>query len=305
MALEEAGEEQLKKQVQPIDIWITARLNQTQKQINEEFEKYEFAKVAQLIEKFVDDLSNVWVRSNRSRFWNVGNSLDYSAYLTLHTCLMAVAKMSAPFAPLISEEIYQNLKSKDGFESIHLSNWAEADELTELENNLLEQMESALEIINIGRSLRQEAKIKIRQPLAQIFVSDEFNVQYFADLILQELNIKELLVIPASELENNLKAQLNTEISPELKAEGLAREFIHSVQNLRKSSGFEVSDRIEIKIDFMNNIELAELIKQKKEYIMNEVLALAWLEEVNINTESKKIKLDGFEISLQLSKINY
>ncbi len=305
LALEEAGEEQLKKQVQPIDIWITARLNQTQKQINEEFEKYEFAKVAQLIEKFVDDLSNVWVRSNRSRFWNVGNSLDYSAYLTLHTCLMAVAKMSAPFAPLISEEIYQNLKSKDGFESIHLSNWAEADELTELENNLLEQMESALEIINIGRSLRQEAKIKIRQPLAQIFVADEFNVQYFADLILQELNIKELLVIPASELENNLKAQLNTEISPELKAEGLAREFIHSVQNLRKSSGFEVSDRIEIKIDFMNNIELAELIKQKKEYIMNEVLALAWLEEVNINTESKKIKLDGFEISLQLSKINY
>ena len=77
------------------------------------------------------------------------------------------------------------------------------------------------------------------------------------------------------------------------------------MQNLRKSSGFEVSDRIEIKIDFMNNIELAELIKQKKEYIMNEVLALAWLEEVNINTESKKIKLDGFEISLQLSKINY
>ncbi len=304
-ALQEVTEEQLKQQVQPIDIWITARLNQTQKQINEEFEKFEFAKVAQLIEKFVDDLSNVWVRSNRSRFWNIGNSLDYSAYLTLHTCLVAVAKMSAPFSPLISEEIYQNLKSVDSPESIHLGNWVEANELSEFENNLLKQMEAALEIINIGRSLRQEAKIKIRQPLAQIFVSDEFDVQYFADLILQELNIKELLVIPASELDNNLKAQLNTEINPALKAEGLAREFIHSIQNLRKSSGFEVSDRIELQIDFMNNHELAELIRPKKEYIMNEVLALAWLEDASVKLEGKKIKLDGFEINLLISKVNY
>jgi isoleucyl-tRNA synthetase len=354
--------ELLERQLKPIDVWIAARMNETQKLVTHEFENYEFSKATSLIEKFVDDLSNVWVRANRSRFWNTSSTeqpsessgilplgsgqmkpaesfsasssgilplgsgqmkpaesfsasssgilplgiVDYAAYQTLHTCLLAVVRMAAPIIPLISENIYQNLKAKNNPESIHLADWINGDENTDYEKAVLAEMSTAQEIINLGRNLRQELKIKIRQPLSQIKVSKAFKIQYFSELILSELNVKELLVAKDED-----KVSLNTNLTQALISEGLAREFIHAIQGLRKSSGLEVDDRIELFVNFSEHnlasaSEFPGLLRTQKDYIISEVLALSWREEIQADSSvvlsRKNIKLNGHELEVSIVK---
>ncbi|MDJ0625415.1 MAG: isoleucine--tRNA ligase [Candidatus Caenarcaniphilales bacterium] len=297
--------ELLERQLQPIDLWIVARLSELNRQVTDEYENYEFAKASQLIEKFVDDLSNVWVRANRSRFWNTSSAslsnIDLAAYNTLHTCLLGVCRLSAPFIPLLSETIYQNLKPTLSEESIHLTYWPEPELNTDLENKLIGEMNTALEIVNIGRSQRQELKIKIRQPLAKIFISKDVKVTYFKDFILNELNIKDIEFTEQKE-----RVKLDTELSIELISEGLARELIHSIQNLRKNSGLSVSDRINLFFDFKSEVELNELLLKQKTYITEELLAISWNEGQlkNSSTFIKTIKLNGKQIEVAIEKVN-
>ena len=293
-------------QIQPIDLWILTRLAETNKQVSSEYEAYEFSKATLLLEKFVDDLSNVWVRANRNRFWNTNSDsvIDLAAYNTLHSCLLGVCHLAAPFMPLITETIYQNLKTSSDRISIHLSDWTISEDLDELEKALLNDMQSALEVINVARSLRQELGIKIRQPLSEVIIPENYKVIYFEKFILSELNVKKLTISNSAE-----KIKLNTEISDELKSEGLARELIHSIQGMRKNAGFEVSDRIKLIVDFKDNQEIIRLLNSQKKYIMDEVLALEWIDEKAENADSEKtnsvkqVKINGQTISVAVEKI--
>lgn len=317
LKLENAPGELLERQVQPIDVWIIARLNETHRQVTSEYEQFEFSKAAQLIEKFVDELSNVWVRANRSRFWNTSEvssnrqseldsapktiGVDLAAYRTLHTCLLSVCKLAAPFIPLITENIYQNLKSSESRESVHLTDWIMADTTTEIEEALVAEMATAQEVVNIGRALRQELKLKIRQPLSQVILAKSLKIDYFRDLVLSELNVKEIVFEEIDET-SAPKVRLNTVITHELLSEGLARELIHSIQGLRKNSGLDVSDRIELFVDFKGHEEIATLIRTQKDYVLGEVLALNW-QETAPKANNKKIKLEGKEIEIGLCKL--
>ena len=293
-------------QIQPIDLWILTRLAETNKQVSSEYEAYEFSKATLLLEKFVDDLSNVWVRANRNRFWNTNSDsvIDLAAYNTLHSCLLGVCHLAAPFMPLITETIYQNLKTSSDRISIHLSDWTISEDLDELEKALLNDMQSALEVINVARSLRQELGIKIRQPLSEVIIPENYKVIYFEKFILSELNVKKLTISNSAE-----KIKLNTEITDELKSEGLARELIHSIQGMRKNAGFEVSDRIKLIVDFKDNQEIIRLLNSQKKYIMDEVLALEWIDEKTENSDSEKtnsvkqVKINGQTISVAVEKI--
>lgn len=299
--LQSAPAELIERQLQPIDSWIIARFNQTHKAVSEEYNSFEFSKATQLIEKFVDDLSNIWVRAGRSRFWGSTGNIDFAAYSTLQTCLLGICQLAAPCIPLLSEIIYQNLKFKTSPESVHLMMWPKTEENSQEETNLILAMSIAQEIINLGRSLRQELKLKIRQPLSQIIIAKEYAenkyLGYFKSLILSELNIKELVFA-----DQNEKIQFNTEITSELLSEGLARELIHNIQGLRKNSGLEVSDRIKLFISNINN-DLKTLLESQIEYIKSEVLAqdLVFVEDLLQN--KKSIKLNGQNLEIGLEKI--
>jgi isoleucyl-tRNA synthetase len=291
--------ELLERLQQPIDLWILAKLAQTQKTVSEELSQYEFSKAAQEVEKFVDELSNIWVRGNRSRFWNTKSEhgVDYNAYITLHTCLVGVCKLIAPFMPMIADAIFANLKHSSEPNSIHLTDWEEVADLSPLEQNLIEDMLKAQEIINVGRSLRQEQKVKIRQPLAQIWVNKELMLKYFNDLVLSELNIKEIVYKEQPE-----KVLLNTYLSEELISEGTAREVIHTIQNLRKSSGLDVADRIKLHLK-AEDVKLTERIASQKDYIMSEVLATTFeIGSLNGSSDIKTAKLDGKEFQVSIKK---
>ncbi|MDX1919311.1 MAG: DUF5915 domain-containing protein, partial [Candidatus Caenarcaniphilales bacterium] len=202
-------------------------------------------------------------------------------------------------APMLSEAIYQNLKPSDSKESIHLTDWISGEEDTDFEKALLDEMALAQEIINIGRSLRQELKIKIRQPLSQVIVSKNSTLKYFGELVLSELNVKEIVYVEQEE-----KVKLNTQLSEALLSEGLARELIHAIQNLRKSSGLEVDDRISLSLDFMQDTDLAKLLNQQKDYISRELLAVNWSEGALNHTSgfSKIVKVNEKQVSVTISK---
>jgi isoleucyl-tRNA synthetase len=300
MEAEAAPAELLERQIQPVDLWITARLNETHAQVTAEYEAFAFSKVTDLLEKLVDDLSNIWVRSGRNRFWHTSGQIDWAAYHTLHACLMGISQLAAPLIPMISELIYQNLKLTSSPASIHLVAWPPIDQCTKEEKDLLAEMQIAQEIINIGRNLRQELKIKIRQPLGQILVSSEYKLKYFESIILHELNVKELLMVH----DQTETVVLNTEISEALLAEGLARETVHTIQNLRKNSGLQVDERINLYFNFTDASQIQEILESQKAYIQEEVLADAWFNELPANLNHRKnLKLQNHQIEIALEVV--
>lgn len=251
-----------------IDKWILLRLEETRLCVSEEFEKFEFSKVTQAIEKFTDNLSNIWVRGNRNRFWNTSGQVDLSAYYVLRECLLGLCNLCAPIIPLLSESVYLNLKDPDFMpESIHLSDWN--SETFSFDKNLLEEMQTALEIINVGRNIRQKAQLKIRQPLRAIHVQKNINFKRFESFIMSELNVKSVLATK----DNQEEIGFDEKIDDELLSEGLSRELVHFIQGLRKSSEFDVSDRIELFVCLQSE-RTNKLLQTQSEYITGETLSV-------------------------------
>ena len=336
-----------------IDRWILSELNLLIKEVKSFYEDYEPTKVARAINTFVNDnLSNWYVRLCRRRFWKGDYSEDkISAYQTLYTCLDVVAKLSAPIAPFFMDRLFQDLNAvtgRDKAESVHLSDFPVADE-TKIDTDLVEKTHLAQTITSMVFSLRKKENIKVRQPLQKVMLpvldkKTEEQILAVADLIKQEVNVKELQLINADEaahlivkqikpnfkalgarlgkdmkavageiqgfsneqiaqLESSGKAvvqgyeitledveisakdipgwtvasegkttiALDITITDELKGEGIAREFVNRVQNLRKDKGFELTDRIVVSIEESN--PFAKYILANTDYISSEVLA--------------------------------
>ena len=336
-----------------IDRWILSELNLLIKEVKSFYEDYEPTKVARAINTFVNDnLSNWYVRLCRRRFWKGDYSEDkISAYQTLYTCLDVVAKLSAPIAPFFMDRLFQDLNAvtgRDKAESVHLSDFPVADE-TKIDTDLVEKTHLAQTITSMVFSLRKKENIKVRQPLQKVMLpvldkKTEEQILAVADLIKQEVNVKELQLINADEaahlivkqikpnfkalgarlgkdmkavageiqgfsneqiaqLESSGKAvvqgyeitledveisakdipgwtvasegkttiALDITITDELKGEGIAREFVNRVQNLRKDKGFELTDRIVVSIEESNPI--VKYILANTDYISSEVLA--------------------------------
>jgi len=300
---DELGQFGFHRRLTSLDKWMLTRLEQIIFEFSQECERMEFGKATQLLEKFVDDLSNVWVRANRDRFWNTKGdhaqqkTIDKAAYYVLNECLLGLCRLLAPMLPMFSEHIYQNLRLQHLPESVHLLEWLEAEDISYGERKLLQDMDLALDVINKVHSLRQELKIKTRQPLqaAYLPVNYEPAIEKFADFIKSEINVKEL------SLKSSItEISLDTEITKELLAEGIARDFIRVVQRLRKEQGFAVSDRISLSIGF-SSAEQTELINTQQSQIMKEVLALDW-RQLEYEPQQKSYKLQGKEISLILEK---
>ena len=344
-----------------MDKWIISELNTLVKEVGEKLDKYDITGSALQIESFTDRLSNWYVRRNRERFWGTELTDDkIGAYVTLYRVLVTLSKISAPFVPFMTEEIYQNLVvglDKEAKESIHLCSWPEANE-AEVDKKLEEEMDLAYTIVKLGRSARNSVNIKNRQPLSKMLISVKNLPEYYSDIVKEELNVKKVVLsadmkdyvefeikpnlpvlgreygklIPAikqkiaefnqMELATKVEAGnieyieiedvqiplskenllvtmqgkdgfafsgtgeigvvIETEITPELREEGYLREILSKIQNMRKESGFEVMDNINLYVS--GNEELEKVVKKYEDIIKHDTLA----KNVLYNEENKE-----------------
>ena len=177
-----------------MDKWILSKLNSTIKKVDEYLDSYKITESTRVLEDFVDELSNWYVRRSRERFWVKDMPLDkVNAYMTLYTSLVTVAKLSAPLIPFMTEDIYRNLVGsvdKSAPESIHLCEYPVCDE-SMIDENLEENMEEVVRVVVLGRAARNAANIKNRQPVAKMYVkSDKTPDESYVSVIAEELNVK-------------------------------------------------------------------------------------------------------------------
>ena len=370
-----------------IDRWLLSSLNRLVEKIENHLSRYDLTKAARLISEFViDDLSNWYVRRCRRRFWKSEMGDDkLAAYETLYEVLIAVTKLLAPYTPFISEEIHKNLTQNGdaNVESVHLAFYPKKNtrEHTYRDTELEERMDLVRRVVFLGRALRNESAIKVRQPLSRIvIVAKDQNAQNhilsMASLITEELNIKNIefvsdtagltikkanplfkqlgprlgknakmaanmirdfgekeiteleqkgeftidiekqkKVIKITDLEivsqsaeglvvqadDVLTAALDTRITDDLRIEGLAREFVNRVQNMRKNAGFDVIDRI--KIYYETSDELLKAIAQRSEYICNETLAESLSPNFQKASFTENWEINGSEAAIGIEKV--
>ena len=365
-----------------IDRWILSELNILIKEVKAFYEDYEPTKVARAINTFVNDnLSNWYVRLCRRRFWKGDYTEDkISAYQTLYTCLDTVAKLSAPIAPFFMDRLYQDLNAvtgKDKAESVHLSDFPVADE-SRIDADLVEKTHLAQSITSMVFSLRKKENIKVRQPLQKVMIpvldkKTESQILAVADLIKQEVNVKELQLINAEEAstlivkqikpnfkvlgaklgkdmktvgaeisamsseqiatlekegkmsiagheitiddveiltkdipgwtvtsEGRITVALDLTVTDELRAEGVAREFVNRVQNLRKDKDFDLMDRISIQLE--ENNPFKSEINANNSYISTEVLANN-IEFVNSLSPADEIEINDVYFKININRV--
>ena len=199
-----------------MDAWILSRLNTLVKKVHGFLDNYRLTESARDMDNFVDDLSNWYVRRCRSRFWDSGMMQDkVDAYLTLYTVLETLCRLCAPFIPFMTEEMYQNIVrsvDKDAPESVHLCSYPEADDSL-IDEALEQSMDAVLKAVVLGRSARNTAAIKNRQPIENMYVAGLDNPgDSFIRLIEGELNIKNVIfgVDAADFISYNIKPQMRT-----------------------------------------------------------------------------------------------
>ena len=368
-----------------LDRWILSLLNTLVKEVTESYDAYEPTKAGRAIADFVsENLSNWFVRLSRKRYWGGEMTTDkLSAYQTLYTCLVTVAKLAAPIAPFFMDQLYSDLNSvtvKETDQSVHLADFPTFD-ASIIDKELEERMDIAQKVSSMVLGLRRKEKLKVRQPLAKIMVpvlNPHFKVQLNAveSIILSEINVKEIEYISggesiikkkikpnfktlgpkysklmkqisaaiaqmgqadiatietqgAYEIEvENEKINLSTEdveilsedipgwlvasegaitvaldinITEELRQEGIAREFVNRIQNIRKESDFEVTDKIKIQIQ--KNELFNDALLKHSEYISNQTLASSFVLVEKIDSENaRQVDIDEVIAAILIEK---
>ena len=365
-----------------MDRWIASELQSLVAGVTRAMDEFDSADAGRRIEEFVELLSNWYVRRSRRRFWKSENDQDkLAAHNTLYTCLVTLAKLMAPLAPFISEEMYQNLvrsANPDAPESVHLADYPVSN-TSLVDDRLSQATRLAMKVSSLGRSARSKAGVKVRQPLSRVLVKlgtqeDEALLEQVASQIMDELNVKEVALIDREEdvldfqvrldmaiagpkhgaevrnvgdalsggdpvaialrvrggsavevggyelqpeeitvatsdkpgfssaLEPSLMVAVSTELTQELAQEGVARELVHRIQNMRRSAGFDIADRI---VTFYSGGEaLAEVMQRFSDYIRHETLSEDLTEGTSpedAHTESQK--MDGVDVTLGVMRV--
>jgi len=263
-----------------IDRWIISKLHSLVKEYSELMETYDVTKAARQVSNFtIDQLSNWYVRRSRRRFWKSEiNANKLSAYQTLYECLVTITKLAAPFAPFITEELYQNLNNvtkKDEFESVHLAFIPKPEFY---EGELEDKMEIAQRVVYLTRSIRAKNNLKVRQPLLKMMVAIDKSkrdaLQKMEDVILEEVNIKELIIL------DDDSAIVNKSAKPNFKVVGpkygkLVKALTTAIKNLDGASISLLEKNGELEISVEN--EKVKITKEDIEIVSHEIEG--WLVE--------------------------
>ena len=336
-----------------LDRWIRSSLETLSASVTDAMDRYDLQRSVRPFVVFIDDLTNWYIRRSRRRFWKSQDDEDKAqAYETLYTVLLQLSKIAAPFIPFVSEAIYRNLRQVSMPESVHLCDFPTADR-DQRDEELEAEMASVMTVVRLGRLLRTEHTLKVRQPLSQIHIISRNvetlrRLEVLGDIILDELNVKDVVFdddelrlatlkgkadfkrlgprlgpkvkqaaaaiaalgddqlealargedtvmtldqeavtltsddvlierVPKAGLvvasEGDLLVALETELTPELMAEGLAREFVNKLQNMRKTADLEVTQRINV--TFHGDADVMAAVEGQLDYVKNETLALS------------------------------
>lgn len=293
----------LKKNFQPkklLNKWILSRLSLVNQKLISYMDQYELTKGARLLEPFVEDLSNWYIRRARPYFQKAENKKEEEFEQTLYYVLVHLSKLMAPFCPFIAEELYQQLltKSKNTFPiSVHLADYPRPNKKF-INKKLEEKMEKVREIVSQALAKRNEAGLKVRQPLNELRIKDgELRKEKeLLELIKQEVNVKKITF--------GKTLKLDTKITPELREEGVVREVIRNIQELRKKAGLRPKDKILVR--YVGELSLNEILKRNEKMILREGkikdLQLAGKEKQVFDIE-KTIKVNEKTLWLGIKKI--
>ena len=357
-----------------IDRWIISVLNSLVKEVTDDIEDYELTKAARAISDFVvNNLSNWYVRLNRSRFWDG----DLAANQTLYQSLKTVAMLMAPIAPFYADMLYRDLTGSDT--SVHLAAYPKADEAA-IDSKLEKRMAIAQQITSMALSLRRKKNLKVKQPLTAIMIpvldeAQKQDIEAVADLIMSEVNVKginyvggdagilvkrikpdfkklgpkfgknmkaaaqaltsleqsqiaqfekdgkialtlngEEAVVELADVEvisedipgwlvandGNITVALDITITDDLRKEGIARELVNRIQNVRKSKDFNITDRIVVKITPDEHVN--DAVAQFKDYIAKQVLAVAIELAPVEGADVIALDMDDYELKITVDK---
>jgi isoleucyl-tRNA synthetase len=276
-----------------LDQWMLARLNQAINEVTDGMEKYRLDRAARPITELLDDISNWYVRRSRRRFWKAEDDTDKNqAYATLHYVILRTCQLLSPFSPFLPDYIWREMVQGTNLpESVHLSDWPSVKEPDSASAKVLEDMKLARSYIVEGLAQRAAAGIKVRQPLSSVEVPAV--PEKFKNIIAEELNVKEVRSIAKSSI------NLDTNVTAELKEEGIARELVRVVQNARKNAGFNVEDRIKTQIR-SDSLDIIAAAEKFKDLINTETLTVADLE--NEPEYSETVKIEGQEVTIALKR---
>jgi len=382
-----------------LDRWALSELHQLVAAVTDRLQDFDAQSATRLIEAFVEDLSNWYVRRSRRRFWKSESDTDkLAAYATLYECLVTLAKLLAPFTPFLAEELYQNLvrtfdtqapplhiveKGPGGEvpESVHLTDWPPSDP-AKIDQTLSDETRLVMRVASLGRAARAKAQLRVRQPVAELFVKlptrmEEHAIERLAPQVLDELNVKALRVVRdetdflrfevrpnlkllgqkygrdvrdiaralqslpdddlarvarlvaagqqvqvagktltpdellvngrekegfASAEENGVVVIVSTELTPDLVLEGLAREIVHRIQNLRKDAGFEIADRI--RTYYAGDAAVREVMDRHAAYVQQETLSTDLSPDAPPHgVHSDTAVIDGHEVTLSVVRV--
>ena len=389
--MRDAGGERQDGARSELDRWVLSELHLLIVDVTEALQDFDAAAATKRIEAFVDDLSNWYVRRSRRRFWKSESDSDkLAAYATLYECLVTVSKLLAPFTPFLAEEMWGNLMAggetrevgrSESEASVHLCDWPVADE-TKIDRRLAEETRLVMRVASLGRAARAKAGLRVRQPVAELFVKlatpgEEAALERLAPQVMDELNVKAIRIVRdetdflrfevkpnlkllgqkygrevqdiaralawmaeaelagvaraassgravevagktlaaeellvsgreregfASAEDNGMIAVVSTELTPELLQEGLAREIVHRIQNLRKDAGFEIADRI--KTYYGGDDAVRQVMASFADYIKQETLSVALSDDVpEHGVHSERASIDGHDVMLAVVRV--
>ena len=371
-----------------IDRWLLSCLNSLIKKNDTYLSRYDLTKAARAIQNFViDDLSNWYIRRNRRRFWKSEMGKDkLCAYQTLYEVLFTLSKMIAPFSPFLAEDIYRNLNSigKEEWESVHLANYPDPGEMEYrfIDESLEERMRVAREVVSLCRSARNEAGLRVRQPLHRVIIVTQSQqrqeaIRMLEKLIVEEVNVRRVEFVDSDsqlmekraqpvfrnlgpkfgakinhaadiirgfsadeidrlehgkkiritlgrgkhedvgiedieivsearpglvvQTEGELIVALDIKLNEDLVAEGLAREFVNRIQNMRKGAGFQVTDRINVYYEASPAIHRA--IRKKANYIREEILAVSLNDQFQEGEYQQEWEIERDKIHVGIKRI--
>jgi isoleucyl-tRNA synthetase len=285
-----------------LDEWILGKAQELVNEVTASLDNFDAFRPSRKIEEFINELSTWYVRRSRER-------KGPAVYQTLYAVLKTLSLVMAPFTPFLAESIWQVLKTDQDPVSVHLADWPAPKTFTDKEQNLLASMETVREAASLALNLRKEAGIPVRQPLSALFlaVKNKTSIEpALLKLLASEVNVKNADQAPTGQTKPAKSApgtvyvesvQLDTEITPELKKEGLARSLERLVQEMRKKSGLKVGESVNLSYDTSDE-ELRQamaLFDRKKTYIGN---------ILETKTEGmEEFELDGKKIGLRLQHL--
>ena len=284
-----------------LDKWILSKLFKLIQEVEKQMDAYTIPKAVRPIGDFINDLSTWYIRRSRDRFKGSDEKDKEAALKTTAFVLSELCKTMSPFMPFLAEQVWQkvnNINFDEENRSVHLETWPE---LGDTDEEILNKMEEVGKLVELGLAKRDEHSIKVRQPLAKMEAENvgiELGKDYL-ELIKDEVNVKEVIVSKGSD---NTSVKLDTELTAELKAEGIKREVVRFINALRKQAGMTINDEA-IVYWVSDDSELSNIIEDQKEYIMKDTLTSVMNQEKKEDVEkTKEVKVNGISLYLGISK---